>query len=148
MGGKIDRIDRVNGRLRVIDYKTGHTSQSFSTLEKLFDRNYGSRNAAAMQTLFYAWLVGEDYSDEEVMPGLYAMKGLFEDQFDPALIMTSLKKEGRIESFSPLKDQFLQLLKEVLQRLFDPTIPFDQRENDNKCGYCDFASLCQRRTID
>ncbi len=148
MGGKIDRIDRVNGLLRVIDYKTGHTSQRFSTLESLFEGNYRSRNGAAMQTLFYAWLVGENYAGEEVMPGLYAMKGLFEDQFDPALNMTSLKKEGRIELFSGLEERFLQLLREVLQKLFDPDLSFVQRENDNKCSYCDFASLCQRKTID
>jgi CRISPR/Cas system-associated exonuclease Cas4 (RecB family) len=148
MGGKIDRIDRVNGLLRVIDYKTGQTSQKFSTLESLFDGNYGSRNGAAMQTLFYAWLVGEVYPGEKVMPGLYAMKGLFEEQFDPALTMTSLKKEGRIESFLGLEETFLKLLKEVLNKLHDPTVPFVQRENDKKCGYCDFASLCQRKTID
>jgi hypothetical protein len=148
MGGKIDRIDRVNGLLRVIDYKTGQTSQSFSTLEKLFDGSYGNRNGAVMQTLFYAWLVGEDYKGREVMPGLYAMRGLFGEQFDPALNMTSLKKEGRIASFSPLEEQFIGLLKEVLQRLFDPAVPFVQRENDTRCTYCDFASLCQRRAID
>lgn len=148
MGGKIDRIDRVKGHLRVIDYKTGQASQKFPTLEKLFDGNYGSRNGAAMQTLFYAWLVGEDFEDQEVMPGLYAMKELFNEEFDAAFFMTSLKKEGRIDSFSPFEDQFLQLLKEVLQQMFDPAVPFVQRENDTKCSYCDFASLCQRRIID
>ena len=148
MGGKIDRIDRVNGLLRVIDYKTGQTSQRFPTLESLFDGNYGSRNGAAMQTLFYAWLVGDMYPGEKVMPGLYAMKGLFEEQFDPALTMTSLKKEGRIESFLGLEETFLKLLQEVLNKLHDPTVPFVQRANDKKCSYCDFASLCQRLSID
>ncbi len=148
MGGKIDRIDRVNGVLRVIDYKTGQTSQKFTTLESLFEGNYGSRNGAAMQTLFYAWLVGEEYPGDQIMPGLYTMKGLFEENFDPALTMTSLKKEGRIDSFGGLEDTFVEYLKEVLQKLFDPAVPFVQRDNDIKCSYCDFASLCQRKTID
>ena len=148
MGGKIDRIDRVDGRIRVIDYKTGQADQRFSSIDSLFERNYGSRNGAAMQTLFYAWLVEEEYSGEEVVPGLYAMKALFEEQFDPALHMTSLKKEGRIASFSTLEEQFLQLLQGVVQQLFDPAVPFEQRQNDKKCSYCDFASLCQRNPID
>ncbi|MEA3461711.1 MAG: PD-(D/E)XK nuclease family protein, partial [Bacteroidota bacterium] len=148
MGGKIDRIDRVNGVLRVIDYKTGQTDQKFTTLDSLFEGNYGSRNGAAMQTLFYAWLVGEVHPGETVMPGLYTMKGLFEEQFDPALNMTSLKKEGRIDSFEGLEEPFIKRLKEVLHKLFDPAVPFVQRENDLKCSYCDFASLCQRKTID
>jgi CRISPR/Cas system-associated exonuclease Cas4 (RecB family) len=148
MGGKIDRIDRVDGRIRVIDYKTGQANQKFSSIDSLFERNYGSRNGAAMQTLFYAWLVGEEYTGEEVVPGLYAMKSLFAYEFDPALHMTSMKKEGRIGAFSTLEQQFLQPLRRVVQQLFDPAVPFEQRQNDNKCSYCDFASLCQRAPID
>ena len=148
MGGKIDRIDRVGGRIRVIDYKTGQANQRFSSIDSLFERNYGSRNGAAMQTLFYAWLVGEEYRGEEVVPGLYAMKALFEDEFDPALHMTGMKKEGRVGAFSNLEQQFLQPLQGVVQQLFDPAVPFEQRQNDKKCSFCDFASLCQRAPID
>lgn len=148
LGGKIDRIDRVGGQLRVIDYKTGRTDQKFRDVESLFDGNYGSRNSAAMQTFYYAWLVGEAFPGKDVMPGLYSMKGLFKEEFDAALNMTSLKKEGRVASFFPLENQFMELLKELVQKLFDPTIPFVQRENDKICSYCDFASLCQRKFID
>jgi len=148
LGGKVDRIDRVGGRLRVIDYKTGRTDQKFRDLESLFDGNYRSRNSAAMQTFYYAWLVGEAFPGKDVMPGLYSMKGLFEEEFDAALNMTNLKKEGRVVSFSPLENQFIELLKGLVQKLFDPTVPFVQRENDKICSYCDFASLCQRKFID
>lgn len=148
LGGKIDRIDRVQGLLRVIDYKTGQASQSFTSVESLFEGDYGSRNGAAMQILYYSWLVGETYADQEVMPGLYSMKGLFGDDFDPALKISSLRKEGRIDSFRAHEEIFLRLLKEVLQKLFNPDIPFVQRKEDQKCGYCDFAALCQRKSID
>ena len=148
LGGKIDRIDRVGGQFRVIDYKTRRTDQKFRDVETLFDGSYGSRNSAALQTLYYAWLVREDFPGEDAMPGIYSMKGLFEEEFDAALNMTSLKKEGRVASFSPLEKQFIELLKEVVQKLFDPNVPFVQRENDKKCGYCDFAALCQRKKMD
>jgi len=148
LGGKIDRIDRVNGQIRVIDYKTGRSDQKFRDIETLFEGDYGSRNGAALQTLFYAWLVGESYPPDKVMPGLYTMKGLFEEQFDPALHMTSLRKEGRIQSFAALEEPFLNLLKALLQKLYDPAVPFVQRTYDKKCSYCDFASLCQRLSID
>jgi len=148
MGGKIDRIDRVNGLLRVIDYKTGQTSQSFTTLDSLFNGEYGNRNGAAMQILFYAWLAGASYPGERVLPGLYTMKGLFEEHFDPALTLSSLKKEGRIASFLDLEESFLEQLKTVLQDLFNPDVPFVQRIEDKKCSYCDFSALCQRRSYD
>ena len=100
-----------------------------------------------MQTLFYAWLVGPEYHGETVMPGLYTMKGLFEEQFHPALRMTTPKPTRRIESFSELEAPYLENLKKVLENLFDPSVSFDQRDHDKKCSYCDFASLCQRQEI-
>jgi hypothetical protein len=148
LGGKIDRIDRVNGLLRVIDYKTGQTSQRFTTLESLFMRDYGSRNGAAMQILFYAWLARASHPHDGVLPGLYTMKGLFEEHFDPALSMTSRGKGGRIASFEDLEIAYLEQLRAVLGELFDPSVPFEQRKEDKICTYCDFAELCQRRSID
>jgi hypothetical protein len=147
LGGKIDRIDRLEGTLRVIDYKTGQAVQTFSTLESLFERNLGNRNSAAMQTLYYAWLVESEFPGETLMPGLYTMKGLFEEGFDPALRMTRNKQADRIGSFSEVEEPYVDLLKGVLGNLFNPVVPFDQRKQDRKCGYCDFASICQRKEI-
>jgi CRISPR/Cas system-associated exonuclease Cas4 (RecB family) len=150
LGGKIDRIDRVKGLLRVIDYKTGQTRQKFTTMESLFEGDYSDRNGAAMQILFYSWLAGETFPGERIMPGLYlyTMKGLFEEPFDPGLTISSLRKEGKIESFSDLEESFLELLKDVLRKLFDPEVPFVQRKEDRKCSFCDFAALCQRQSFD
>ena len=77
MGGKIDRVDRLGDILRVIDYKTGEARMGFSSLEALFDAELGNRNGAALQTLFYAWLVSAKHTEEEIMPGLYVMKALY-----------------------------------------------------------------------
>jgi CRISPR/Cas system-associated exonuclease Cas4 (RecB family) len=147
LGGKIDRIDRAGGVLRVIDYKTGQTSQRFTSLESLFQRDYSSRNGAAMQILFYAWLARASFPNDRILPGLYTMKGLFEEHFDPALSMTSLRKEGRIASFAELETAYMEQLEAVLVELFNPSVPFEQRTEDKKCAYCDFAELCQRRAI-
>lgn len=76
------------------------------------------------------------------------MKGLFEQDFDPALSMTSRRKEGRVASFEDLETDYLEQLVAVLGELFNPSVPFEQRKEDKKCTYCDFAELCQRRAID
>ncbi|TFG88572.1 MAG: PD-(D/E)XK nuclease family protein, partial [Candidatus Atribacteria bacterium] len=148
LGGKIDRIDRVGDILRVIDYKTGDARMGFSSLEALFDAELGSRNGAALQTLFYAWLVAAEHPREEIMPGLYVMKALYGENFDPALTMGSHKQRTRIASFSGLEEEYIDLLKKVLGSMFDPSIPFAQTENDLKCRYCDFAAICNRTFID
>ncbi len=148
MGGKIDRIDRVGNALRVIDYKTGDARMGFSTLESLFDSSLRSRNGAALQTLFYAWLVAAEHSGEEIMPGLYVMKALYGENFDPALIMGSHSQRKRIESFTDFEEAYILLLKEVLVSMFDSATPFVQTENDSKCRYCNFAAICNRTFID
>jgi CRISPR/Cas system-associated exonuclease Cas4 (RecB family) len=148
LGGKIDRIDRTGEVLRVIDYKTGSAGQEFPSVDSLFDRTQRNRNAAAMQTLLYAWLVRKDHPGEQILPGLYVMKALFEEEFDPALLMKQEGRKVRVEQFAELEEEFLSHLKEVLQRLFDPGVPFSQRDHDQKCSYCDFAELCSRNTID
>ena len=148
LGGKIDRVDRVGDTLRVIDYKTGDAHTRFSTLESLFDSSLGSRNGAAFQTLFYAWLVAGHHSDELIMPGLYVMKALYGEKFDPALSMGSYSQRIRIESFAEVEVDYLNLLKGVLETLFDPHSAFIQREHDVKCRYCDFAGICNRKFID
>ncbi|MEN8203375.1 MAG: PD-(D/E)XK nuclease family protein [Bacteroidota bacterium] len=148
MGGKIDRVDRVGDSLRVIDYKTGNARQGFQDMKSLFDRDLISRNGAAMQTLFYAWLVSEEHQGQSVLPGLYVMKALYGKKFDPALTMGSHSRKLRIHSFSELEEEYISGLKEVLSRMFDPDIPFTQRAYDVKCTYCDFAQICNRISID
>jgi ATP-dependent helicase/DNAse subunit B len=147
VGGKIDRVDFVENRLRVIDYKTGEASLQFSTVESLFDTEATKRNGAAFQTLFYAWLVGLSHPGEEVMPGLYVMKSLYDPDFDPALAMGSRHPRVRLDSFALVADEFKLRLHEILSRIFDPAIPFIQTENRMKCRVCHFAAICSRTTM-
>jgi CRISPR/Cas system-associated exonuclease Cas4 (RecB family) len=148
LGGKIDRIDRVGDLLRVIDYKTGEARQGFPHLEALFDTSQRNRNSAAFQTLFYAWLVEPEHPGEQILPGLYIMKALYGEHFDPALTMGRNQDRKRVDNFSELKEPYISLLKQVLLHLFDPSVPFVQTDNEAKCRYCDFAKICNRTAID
>jgi len=148
MGGKIDRVDRVGDSLRVIDYKTGNARQNFRDMEALFEGDKSNRNGAAMQTLLYAWLVGGEHQGQAILPGLYVMKALYSESFDPALSMGSFSQKQRIFSFSEHEDEFISHLKEALSRMFDPDTPFTQRDFDAKCSHCDFALICNRASIE
>ena len=148
LGGKIDRVDRVNEALRVIDYKTGNARLGFRSLESLFDPSKVNRNGAAFQTLFYAWLVSPGHTGEEIIPGLYVMKELYGENFNPALTIGLHNSQMRIDSFSKVEEEYLNLLRQVLNSMFDSSIPFSQTENEMKCKYCDFAAICNRAFID
>jgi RecB family exonuclease len=54
--GKIDRIDEVDGALRITDYKTGSVSTSDATFKQLEDA-LGTKKQKVFQLLFYNYLL-------------------------------------------------------------------------------------------
>jgi hypothetical protein len=147
LGGYIDRLDMVDGRVRVIDYKTGTAEMHFKSMEGLFDGNGSSRNRAALQVLFYAWLVEQDFKGKRILPGIYPMRELFRDDFTPGLKEGGKQGEPLID-FASRMDDFLALLRETLVRIFDPAVPFIQTEKEELCRHCDYAAICGRNTFE
>jgi hypothetical protein len=141
LGGKIDRIDRKNGIVRIIDYKTGKAETGFKTIESLFDRNNEKRNKPAFQTLLYSWLYSRDSKEVVVNSSLYITRNLFQPDFSPMIRM-----EKNIFNFSENKETFESLLIQLLNEIKDPDIPFDQTEIIDNCGFCPYADICHRKT--
>ena len=145
--GIIDRVDRKEDQLRVIDYKTGKDEKRFRSIPSLFDRQDAKRNKAAMQTLFYGMLYQHKYPDkkERIIPGLYNSKELFSKGFDIRLEIQSGKgKYQKINDMAPYLDAFKNELKGLLTEIFNPEIPFDQTDDLRKCGFCTFRNTCHR----
>ncbi len=137
--GIIDRVDRKDGGVRVLDYKTGRDEKRMKSVASLFDRNDERRNKAAMQALFYAFLFEPQTSpDERITPGLINAKDLFGDQFDPRLILN----KHPLEDFRTCQSEFIDQLVQLLAELFGSDRPFDQTEDKKKCDYCPFARIC------
>lgn len=138
----IDRVDSLSPQLlRFIDYKTGEEKTSVSTFEGLFSRNSASHRGM-LQILIYceAYLDIVD-ADCDITAYIHPMKVLTTGNPIPTLRIggkwiTSYKKDVR-ESFRPL-------LAELFHEIFNPEIPFVQREDEDGCAYCDFKSLCGR----
>jgi CRISPR/Cas system-associated exonuclease Cas4 (RecB family) len=148
LGGKIDRVDRVHGKIRVIDYKTGSTRTDFPSIESLFDPGFSNRNGAALQTMLYAWLASPGYPDEPVSPGLYVIRSLYDKGFNPALVIGKQREKQEVDSFSLFEESFLEGLCSALSSLYDPAIPFAQTRDEQHCGYCDYAGICSRNLIE
>jgi CRISPR/Cas system-associated exonuclease Cas4 (RecB family) len=148
LGGRIDRVDSLSEGLRVIDYKTGDVNRSFSQIGALFDPFLSQRNSAAFQTLFYSWLVTARYPGQRITPGLYGMRELYNEDFDPGLSMGSHGTKVAIISFTEVESEFLVHLQEVISRIYDPAIAFSQTNDVTRCRQCDFAALCHRDRIE
>ncbi|GAB7086709.1 PD-(D/E)XK nuclease family protein [Marinifilum fragile] len=144
--GLIDRVDRANGTIRILDYKTGKADLFFKDIESLFEKEGKNRNKAAFQTLLYC-LFYEDKTKaaEAISPGVYSLKEFFNNKFTCMLA----RKEGRskpepVDDYRVYKEEFTKALQEMFEEIFDPKIPFTQVENQDACRTCLYAEICHR----
>lgn len=118
--GRIDRIDRLEGGLRVVDYKTGSNSPRRWDPEVVF--NGGRR----LQHLVYA----------------RAATGLGTPVVESAYHFPTLRGENTVVSanafdLGPGDDLLLDLVEMVRRGAFPAT------DTPDDCTYCDFRSICR-----
>ncbi len=140
LGGKIDRVDRKENVVRIIDYKTGKDENSYRTIISLFDRDDDKRNKAAFQAFFYSWIYDrvKGTPNLKLQPGLINRKEIFNDKFE-----YGLSQNGEvIQDVKYLLPEFENNLVQLLNELFDPQQPFDQTTRVKTCEYCSYKEIC------
>lgn len=145
LGADIDRVDKKNGTVRVIDYKTGRDETEIGQFDNIFNPDvfykYQAGRKAGYQTFFYAWLYASKYGQENaIVPGLINIKQFFQSDFD-----YRLKTNGNpIPDSRTYLPQFELKMKELLEEIFNSEVPFSQTEDLRKCSFCDFKGICER----
>ncbi|MBN2813088.1 MAG: PD-(D/E)XK nuclease family protein [Bacteroidales bacterium] len=142
VGGIIDRIDRKEGKIRIIDYKTGTPANVFPTVESLFDAGDKLRNDGAFQVLLYALVYEQLHGDETIVPALYFMRDIYSDKFAAPLKIGSEKQV--LNHFSPVRNEFAERLDEALARIFNTGEPYIQTHNPEVCRRCPYTGICRR----
>ena len=145
LSGFIDRLDLAQNTLRIIDYKTGNALRNFSSVADLFDRNKAG-NHAVFQILAYACMTRlapnfSTFSAQRISGGVYVMKDLFEENFDPRI---KISYKQPIDNYFDIADEFERELNMLLSELFLSDTPFTQTENLKKCQNCPYADICHR----
>jgi len=145
IGGNIDRADRKGDVVRVIDYKTGKDELNFESVASLFAHD-GKRNKAAFQTMLYAYVyyLRQPISKDQIQPGLLNRKNLFADSFVFGHEIGKGRSKIRITDAKPLLSEFESHLKETLNELFNPVIPFTQATDNTPCVFCAYKGICYR----
>ena len=143
--GIIDRIDSRNGKVRIVDYKSGRDFRQFNSVEALFGEEEDKRNKAVFQTLFYSMALAEaEKMDRPAIPCLYNSREIYLEDFDPMLRMGP-DKDPVIPDQSILKEQILpefrKRLEGLLLEIFDPAVPFRHREEGRECPFCQRAGF-------
>lgn len=143
VGGNIDRADRKDGVVRVIDYKTGRDELHFESIESLFSRDQ-KHNKAAFQTFLYAFVyqLRNVQSTDAIQPGLFNRKNLFEGRFEFGHTMG--KSRTPILDARPFLLGYGTYLHLMVEEIFNPAVPFTQTTDEKKCQYCAYKAMCRR----
>lgn len=144
-GGSIDRVDRVGGRLRIVDYKTGEVATKISSLDDLFADDRKKEFDGWLQTLLYceAWL--SNNPAEAVRPSVYRVKELIQTRAEDALkIKEDKNSEWILEDYRTVREAFIAGLTGVIASIFSSGEPFRMTQTLTKCNYCPYRGLCRR----
>jgi len=144
-GGNIDRVDKLGGRTRIVDYKTGETAQKIASVSDLFVDDRKKDLDGWLQTLLYCEAYLTKNPDVIVRPSIYKVKELSAEKFSDILkIREEKNSEFILEDYQILRGSFLEGLKGVSTAIFSAEEPFRMTKNTNKCNYCPYRDLCQR----
>ncbi len=140
-GGTADRIDRLaDGRVRVVDYKTGREQLAFAGVESLFSGRPQDLNSGVLQTLLYSMMLARKWGD--VQPSLFYVRQMNAPDYSP--LLQDKARKVVVTSYAEVAGQFEENLRSALERLFDLGEPFTQCEDSKVCEWCSFNILCRR----
>ncbi|MGN0237011.1 MAG: PD-(D/E)XK nuclease family protein [Lepagella sp.] len=160
----LDRVDIIDGVLRVVDYKTG--SANVNAENGLVDVFNGSNDSKyLLQLLVYAHLLeglmhekGESIAGRNIAMKLYDVHKIATDGpntptigkmvingFREESVVVNTEEESGDPDSVPLYEGFRQQLNQIINEIFNPDIPFTARPDaENACRYCHLSYLCGR----
>ncbi len=138
--GKADRIDRVSGTIRVIDYKTGQVKSSEVKVDEIDFLLEHESPAKLLQLLTYAWMFrqmnpGGIHTD--LVSGIVSLR-----MASKYLVNANIGKDEKLTENRLA--EFELLLSGILSEIFNPKIPFIQTENTETCRNCAYQTICNR----
>ena len=145
LGGKIDRIDKHDNRIRIIDYKTGSDKLEFKNVEALFSDKKNDQNSAVFQTFLYSQFYKEkDAPLMPITPGIYSVRKIYANDFDFRITQSENRTKTLINDYNELSEEFIKNLNQLVSNIFNPEISFTQTEETKNCEYCAFSKICHR----
>lgn len=122
LAGQIDRIDEVDGIIRILDYKTGKVTESNLLIKDwdLLSTDY--EYSKSFQVLMYAYMYLKDvnihFKDQNIESGIISFKNL----------RSGFMKVNKREIDKNTLDEFESQLNKVIVEIYNLEIPFTEKE--------------------
>lgn len=122
--GNVDRIELRNGKIRIVDYKTGKVEKTNVILKSWKGLTQEIKNDKIIQVLAYAFMFEKEVGDLPIEAGIVSFKNL-KSGFMPFGF-----KEDKDLSTTIGNDILASYLEEIvllLTEIFDPNISFEEK---------------------
>ncbi|UZO81776.1 PD-(D/E)XK nuclease family protein [Aquimarina sp. ERC-38] len=126
--GKVDRIDEIDGNLRILDYKTGRVSASELKINTITEVITDYKYSKAFQVLMYGYLYKNQPGNKEkdIYGSIVSFKNLKE-----GFLQLKYKMEGDKKLYENMDvncmTEFHQVLETLLKEIFNPNLPFIEK---------------------
>lgn len=136
--GIADRVDIVDGRLRIADYKSGSVRPDELTVSDAAPDPHEVPDKW-FQVMTYAWLYSRKHAYRgPFTAGIFPLRALSSD-------FMAVSWEGKSELDYSDIERFEEMLRTLLAEILDPAVGFVARPDKTRCGYCPFARICESR---
>ncbi len=123
--GKLDRVDEKDGKLRIIDYKTGKVENANVTLADWAELSTDYKYSKAFQLLCYAYMFNNKQPIDSIESGIISFKNLSNGLLNFGTKEKGTKRETNITQETLLA--FENELKKLVLEIFDPKISFTEK---------------------
>ncbi len=134
--GIIDRIDRLGGKIRIIDYKSGKIEQSNLSVRNtrtklepadfIIDKFKKSSKTHALQLMLYAFLLQSNSTRKVDKAGIVSFITHKNSPYE-------LEESLDLESVTTL---LKEVFNKIFEEMFDTSQPFKHNEKAGYCAYC------------
>jgi hypothetical protein len=145
IGGIADRIDRIGGGVRIVDYKTGAVADTLCSVDDVFEDDRDKDPDGWLQTLLYCEAYENKYPDAAVRPSIYKIKKMNGGSISDKLILKNGRESCVVDDYRVIRTQFIPGLESLITKIFSKDEPFAMTKKPaTKCRYCAYAKLCLR----
>lgn len=133
--GTVDRIDQYDGKIRIVDYKTGKVERKNVNSKEWAGLTTDAKNDKIIQVLLYSLMYLEKENQKEVEAGIISFKNL-KGGFMPFTHYTNGASSTSIDQ--SVIECFIFEIVSLLKEIFNPNIPFAEKtiiENQNLRKY-------------
>lgn len=124
ISGKVDRVDCLEETLRIIDYKTGKVEQRDLNVKNWDELTQDYKFSKAFQVLCYAYMIHKETPINKAQAGIISFKNLKNSY----LKFTDVSQQKKQLIDEEMLGKFQYELKKMMLEIFDPTIPFTEKE--------------------